>query len=103
MSRVWLGGFDAASSRIEWFEQPEPDTEAFPVVQPAAPTRLVSAAEHQAALAEIDLPPHPLRLRPSRWAGARRWSAETLQVALGATLGCGGVLAILSVLAWFAR
>lgn len=95
MSRAWVS--DAA-----WFEQPEPATEAFPAPLP------VDEAEHQAALAEIDLPPHPLtshrlRVMPSRWLPVLRWSSETLQVAFGASLGCSIVFVFLSLLAWLTR
>lgn len=64
------------------------------------PTEPVPAVEIIEPFDPARLPPHPLRIEPSRWAPVRAWIAETAQIALGATLGASAVVAALS---WFTR
>lgn len=85
MNATWLGGRATVNTppATGWFTQ-----------GPA------SEAEHQAALAEIDLPPHPLGLHLSPWQALRQWLAETAQLAIGFLIGA---LAVVMLLSWLAR
>lgn len=134
MSRAWLGDKapdDTAAEPlyVEWFEQPEPLTEQMPAVSPdapivlsedapdapqaehvCAPTRLATEEEHRAALAELDLPSHPLtareqlaRIAPSHWYALNRWLLEVATIALGFTLGACAVVLILGYAVWLVR
>jgi hypothetical protein len=88
-----------------------PVTEWIPLVSPAAvPARLVTPeeaeAQHRAALAEVYLPPPPLRelyLPPSPWVPLRRWLVEVSTIAAGFALGALLVVMLFGGYAWLAR
>jgi hypothetical protein len=102
VSFSWWGVLDAPSEQHadvaveappDWAE---PATEWIRVVKPTP----VTEAEHQAALAEIDLPPYPLELAPSPLRVLGSWAAATLQIALGATIGA---MVVIVALAWIVQ
>lgn len=74
----------------------EPATEQLRIARPAP----VTEDEHQTALNEIDLPPHPLELTLSPWHSLAGWASATLQIALGAAFGA---LVVIVALAWIVQ
>jgi hypothetical protein len=88
-----------------------PVTEWIPLVPPAAvPTRLTTPeeaeAEHRAALADVYLPPPPLRelyLPPSPWETLRRWLVEVFTIGAGFVLGALAFTLIVGGISWLAR
>lgn len=101
MSFSWWGVLDAPTEQQTDETEPapkwaEPATEQLRIAGPTP----VTEDEHQASLAEIDLPPHPLELTLSPWHSLAGWASATLQIALGAAFGA---LVVIVALAWIVQ
>jgi hypothetical protein len=66
-------------------------------------SRLTEPDHHQAALAEIDLPPHPLGDAPTRWEQLRVQLGNVVVLGAGVFLGFSGVWLVLNLIFWLLR